>query len=91
MELRLRLARAFSLAPSDSEVTDDTLVGAVESLIKDLHEARQGYHALDANWAGYHEACLKFIRLELGLGEASIPDMVQEIRQLRFAAKREPK
>lgn len=46
--------------------------------------AREHAEALDTNWSTLHEASMGAIRDALGMPEASVPEMVERVEQLRL-------
>jgi flagellar motor switch protein FliM len=48
-----------------------------------LRHSREHAEQLDRNWNGFHEVAMGRIRTALGMPDASIPDMVRRIRELR--------
>jgi len=49
---------------------------------------KAGYHALDKNWEGHHEACMGAIRQALDMPDATVPELAAEIRRLKAALTR---
>lgn len=57
-----------------------------EQLKSERDEARAGYHQLDKNWNALHDASMGAIRTALGMPDASVPEMCQQIKALQRAA-----
>ncbi len=61
------------------------LASEVERLRGELAEVRAGYEALDRNWQMIHDAAMTPIRQAVGDLDASVPEIVERIGQLRAA------
>jgi hypothetical protein len=58
------------------------------ALQTELEEVKSGYWQLDRNWKLMHETAMKMFRDELESPDATVPEMIAQIRAYKEKARR---
>jgi hypothetical protein len=82
-KLRLDVARLEARIQSLTDL-GEVVARDVARLEEEVTEMKEGYHRLDVNWSSMHTMSIDAICSALGMPDASIPAMVQAIKEINF-------